>query len=104
MIKQLRVNGEILINVPAVKSELIELGLTAMEADQVMSEQNKKSELEAIRNYRVPLLIEADQLVNIALDKGGDMTLYREYRQKLRDVTKEYDTFETVIWPTKPTL
>ncbi len=104
MIKQLSVNGEILINVPAVKSELIELGLTAMEAEQAIFDQNKKSEREAIRNYRVPLLIEADHLVNIALDKGEDMTLFREYRQKLRDVTKEYDMLDTVIWPTKPTL
>ncbi len=104
MIKKLLVNGETLINVPAVKSVLVELGLTDSEADKVITDHNSAKELDAIRAYRAPLLIEADYLVNIALDNGVDIAPYRQYRQQLRDITQTYQTLKDVVWPQKPSL
>lgn len=104
MIKQLIVNGETLINVPVEKTVLVELGLTDSEADKAISDHNNEKELQAIRERRSPLLIEADHLVNIALDNGVDIAPYRQYRQQLRDITQTYTTLKDVVWPQKPSL
>lgn len=55
-----------------------------------------------IRNTRSLLLSEADKLVNIAEDAGRDATAIRQYRQKLRDVTTDFASPDTVVWPVKP--
>ncbi|EFP97434.1 phage tail assembly chaperone [Vibrio caribbeanicus] len=65
---------------------------------------NPECELILIRESRKPLLIEADYLVNIALDNGVDIAPYRQYRQKLRDITQTYTTLKDVVWPQKPSL
>ncbi|MCC4238141.1 phage tail assembly chaperone [Vibrio anguillarum] len=69
-----------------------------------MADHNSAQEIEAIRLRRAPLLIEADYLVNIALDNGVDIAPYRQYRQLLRDITKTYKTLKDVVWPQKPSL
>lgn len=58
----------------------------------------------AIRSSRSILLKEADNLVSIALDKNEDATLFREYRQALRDIPQKYSEPDDVIWPEKPTV
>ncbi|WP_299695640.1 phage tail assembly chaperone [uncultured Vibrio sp.] len=50
------------------------------------------------------LMVEADHLVNTALDKGVDETPFRQYRQALRDVPQTYTNPEDVVWPQKPSL
>ncbi|CAK3123321.1 Phage tail protein [Vibrio crassostreae] len=104
MIKQLIVNGETLINVPAEKTVLVELGLTDSEADKAISDHNNEKELQALRERRALFLVEADHLVNIALDNGVDIAPYRQYRQQLRDITQTYTTLKDVVWPQKPSL
>ncbi|CAH7044877.1 conserved hypothetical protein [Vibrio chagasii] len=104
MIKHLTVNSEILINVPADKAILLELGISELEADSVLKEHESKQELIAIRKRRAPLLVEADHLVNLALDSEVEITPFRQYRQQLRDITQTYKTLKDVVWPQKPSL
>ena len=104
MIKHLTVNSETLINVPADKAILLELGLSELEADNVLKEHESKQELIAIRKRRAPLLVEADHLVNLALDSEVEITPFRQYRQQLRDITQTYKTLKDVVWPQKPSL
>lgn len=53
---------------------------------------------------RDALLVEADNLVNIAADNDLDLKPFREYRQKIRDVPQDnLDPFN-IIWPPKPDI
>ncbi|PNG62837.1 hypothetical protein CRN61_09050 [Vibrio vulnificus] len=65
---------------------------------------NPECELNRIRESRQLLLVEADHLVNVALDNGVDIAPYRQYRQQLRDITQTYTTLKDVVWPQKPSL
>ncbi|NOI20779.1 hypothetical protein F0223_21380 [Vibrio coralliilyticus] len=60
--------------------------------------------LEQLREARKPLLVEADYLVNVALDNGVDIAPFRHYRQQLRDITQTHNTLKDVVWPQKPSL
>ncbi|EKA6056040.1 hypothetical protein OLZ71_003319 [Vibrio parahaemolyticus] len=53
---------------------------------------------------RDTLLVEADHLVETALDNGHDATPFRQYRQALRDIPQTYSNPEDVVWPQKPSL
>nr|WP_255940658.1 phage tail assembly chaperone [Vibrio campbellii] len=57
-----------------------------------------------MREVRAPLLIEADHLVNLALDKDLDIVPFRQYRQALRDITEQYQELSDVVWPVKPAI
>ena len=104
MIEKITIRGEELINVPAEKSTLLELGLQEAEADAALRDYRTKKELDKIREVRAPLLIEADHLVNLALDKDLDIVPFRQYRQALRDITEHYQELADVVWPVKPTI
>ncbi|CAK1834875.1 Phage tail protein [Vibrio crassostreae] len=57
-----------------------------------------------VKQVRVRLMVEADHLVNTALDNGVDETPFRQYRQALRDIPQTYSNPEDVVWPQKPSL
>ena len=57
-----------------------------------------------IREIRRRLMVEADHLVNQALDNGLDTSSFRQYRQALRDIPQTYSNPEDVVWPQKPSL
>ncbi|MEZ8675746.1 phage tail assembly chaperone [Vibrio splendidus] len=57
-----------------------------------------------VKQVRARLMIEADHLVNTALDNGIDETPFRQYRQALRDIPQTYSNPEDVVWPQKPSL
>ncbi|CAK1817950.1 Phage tail protein [Vibrio crassostreae] len=50
------------------------------------------------------LMVDADHLVNSAMDNGVDATPFRQYRQALRDIPQTYTNPEDVVWPQKPSL
>ncbi|MCC8380056.1 phage tail assembly chaperone [Xenorhabdus sp. PB30.3] len=102
MIPKLLINDEELINIPAEKNILIKLGLSESEANKIISEHLLEIELNKIRLHRESLLAEADHLVNTALDQQLDIAPYRDYRQKLRNITNEYQFLSDVMWPEKP--
>lgn len=64
----------------------------------------RECDIDEVRQARSHLLIEADHMVNIALDNGVDIAPYRQYRQQLRDITQTYTTLKDVVWPQKPSL
>jgi len=59
-----------------------------------------------LRVMRVKLLTESDHMINKMIDAGEDVSEWRTYRQKLRDITKAVDDGETdykkIPFPTKP--
>ncbi|OEF94470.1 hypothetical protein A142_17260 [Vibrio splendidus 12E03] len=57
-----------------------------------------------VKQVRVRLMVEADHLVNTALDNGVDEIPFRQYRQALRDIPQTYSNPEDVVWPQKPSL
>ncbi|PTQ05452.1 hypothetical protein CWO33_23515 [Vibrio splendidus] len=57
-----------------------------------------------VKQVRVRLMVEADHLVNTALDNGVDETPFRQYRQALRDIPQTFTNPEDVVWPQKPSL
>ncbi|HIF9079948.1 TPA: phage tail assembly chaperone [Photobacterium damselae] len=63
-----------------------------------------QSQWESVRYTRAILLKQADEMVNMANDKGEDSIFFRQYRQALRDIPQTYDNPDDVIWPAKPTL
>lgn len=58
----------------------------------------------SVRYTRAILLRQADEMVNMANDKGEDNVLFRQYRQALRDIPQTYDNPDDIVWPTKPTI
>ncbi|MGF1859885.1 phage tail assembly chaperone [Photobacterium profundum] len=50
------------------------------------------------------LMVEADHLVNTAMDLGVDVAPFRQYRQALRDIPQTYSNPEDVVWPQKPSF
>ena len=58
----------------------------------------------SVKQTRQYKLIEADSLVNTALDKGINAAPFRQYRQALRDIPQTFSDPEAVTWPTKPLL
>jgi len=57
-----------------------------------------------ITEQRDSLLVEADGLVNKAMDNNVDVTPFRQYRQTLRDIPQTFSDAQDVVWPTKPQL
>ena len=50
------------------------------------------------------LMVDADHLVNTAMDMELDVTPFRQYRQALRDIPQTFTNPEDVVWPQKPSL
>ncbi|MEZ8021375.1 phage tail assembly chaperone [Vibrio splendidus] len=50
------------------------------------------------------LMVDADHLVNTAMDMQLDVTPFRQYRQALRDIPQTFTNPEDVVWPQKPSL
>ena len=50
------------------------------------------------------LMVDADHLVNTAIDMELDVTPFRQYRQALRDIPQTFTNPEDVVWPQKPSL
>ncbi|MCY9828594.1 phage tail assembly chaperone [Vibrio chagasii] len=57
-----------------------------------------------VKQVRARLMVEADHLVNTAMDNGLDETSFRQYRQALRDIPQTFSNPEDVVWPQKPSL
>ncbi|MEZ9439489.1 phage tail assembly chaperone [Vibrio atlanticus] len=64
----------------------------------------KSSYGEAVKSIQKTLLVEANDLVESAIDKGVDASQARQYRQTLRDIPQTYTKPEDVVWPQKPSL
>ncbi|GAD74535.1 phage tail assembly chaperone [Vibrio azureus] len=103
-IPKLEVKGETLINVPTDKLILLELGLSENEATVAIEQYEQQQELKKTRHHRQHLLIQADHLVNQAMDRELDPEPFRTYRQQLRDITQPFKPYSEIEWPDKPVL
>lgn len=58
---------------------------------------------ETIKSARDMLLKKTDwtQLIDVSISEE-DKKLWAEYRQKLRDIPKDFRTPNEVVWPTSP--
>ncbi|MEZ8355194.1 phage tail assembly chaperone [Vibrio splendidus] len=59
------------------------------------------NEVRAIRDAKLKA---ADKLLETVIDTGSDETIFRQYRQALRDIPQTYSNPEDVVWPQKPSL
>jgi len=86
--------------------------LSQSEKEAIVAEWNKYEkeekpvrDLERLRIERNNLLSQSDWVVIKEREEGGSVSNFadwKEYRQKLRDITKTYKTLDTVKWPTAP--
>ena len=61
--------------------------------------------LKQLREVRNSILAESDWVVIKEREEGGTVKNFadwKEYRQKLRDITNTYKSLDTVKWPTAP--
>ena len=64
-----------------------------------------EADLNAVREVRNQKLAETDWVVIKEREEGGSVSNFadwKEYRQKLRDITNTYKSLDTVKWPTAP--
>ena len=83
------------------KSKPTEKQLKDVDEASIESEKN----LNSLRMERDLLLQQSDWIVIKEREEGGSVTNFadwKEYRQKLRDITKTYKSLEDVKWPTAP--
>ena len=55
-----------------------------------------------VRVHRNGLLKEADIKINLIEDDGSDASIWRNYRQLLRDLPGLFDNPTAFVWPSKP--
>ena len=73
--------------------------------DKAWAKGELDRQLDAIRQVREPLLLEADWQINKLNDSKGDASKWIAYRIELRDITKGVDTVDkakAVTMPKKP--
>ena len=61
--------------------------------------------LKELRRVRNDILAETDWVIIKEREEGGSVSNFadwKEYRQKLRDITNTYKSLEDVKWPTAP--
>ncbi|WP_017071673.1 phage tail assembly chaperone [Vibrio chagasii] len=76
--------------------------LTTQEfTDTELIAMTRWTEIRAIRDAKLKA---ADKLLETAIDTGSDETIFRQYRQALRDIPQTYSNPEDVVWPQKPSL
>lgn len=97
------VNG---IQIASIGGLVTKLEVVKMLIDDVNESQItlRFSDFIEVRKARESLLKDADDLINIAIDNGVDVTPFRQYRQALRDIPQTYTNPEDVVWPQKPSL
>tara|TARA_Y100000004_G_C8935884_1_gene422038 strand:- start:940 stop:1236 length:297 start_codon:yes stop_codon:yes gene_type:complete len=92
-----------------VNGKLVDMSSDEIKARQ--EEEKKEQALEpekklsALRLERDFLLGQSDWVVIKEREEGGSVSNFadwKEYRQKLRDITKTYKSLQDVKWPTAP--
>ena len=82
-----------------------DFGFTYAEAKAAYNKQKTNDELFDVREVRNRKLAETDWVVIKEREEGGSVSNFadwKEYRQKLRDITNTYKSLDKVKWPTAP--
>lgn len=78
---------------------------TVEKLEELIKEENLKSQEEEVRIKRNKLLEESDYIVIKSLENGVEVSKeWKTYRQELRDITKDknFPNIENIVFPTKP--
>jgi len=75
--------------------------ITQEYTDNELVDMTRWTEVRAIRDAKLKA---ADKLLETVIDKDGDETVCRQYRQALRDIPQTFNNPDDVVWPTKPQL
>ena len=79
--------------------------LTWKQVQDVVAEASARNKLHHLRKERNSILSQSDWIVVKEREEGGSVSNFadwKEYRQKLRDITNTYKSLEDVKWPTAP--
>ena len=82
-----------------------DFGFTYAEAKAAFDKQKTDDELFDVREVRNKKLMQSDWVVIKEREEGGSVSNFadwKEYRQKLRDITNTYKSLQDVKWPTAP--
>lgn len=77
----------------------------AAEWNRYEKKEKPVRDLEKLRIERNSLLSQSDWVVIKEREEGGSVFNFadwKEYRQKLRDITKKYKSLDDVRWPEEP--
>ena len=74
-------------------------GLTWDAVETKLNELNAAEPLKLLREERNKKIAETDWWASSDLTMTAEQTAYR---QALRDITEDYSSLDTVVWPTKP--
>jgi hypothetical protein len=80
-------------------------GKVILTGDDAIAKKTKDDLRDDLRIIRNDKLAETDWVVIKEREEGGSVSNFadwKEYRQKLRDITKTYKSLEDVKWPTAP--
>ncbi len=89
----------------ADNAALVAAATAQYESDITTAMADDTNKWTAIRAVRFNLLHDCDwtHISDVPLSAEVKNS-WKEYRQALRDITKDYETPEEVVWPTKPTI
>tara|TARA_B100000287_G_C20158073_1_gene592939 strand:+ start:164 stop:463 length:300 start_codon:yes stop_codon:yes gene_type:complete len=95
-----------MISVNGVRREETSEEKKSRESSQkIFADERKNADIEELRFERNMLLRQSDWVVIKEREEGGTVKNFadwKEYRQKLRDITNTYKSLEEVKWPTAP--
>jgi hypothetical protein len=80
-------------------------GKVILTGDDAIAKKTKDDLRDDLRIIRNDKLAETDWVVIKEREEGGSVSNFadwKEYRQKLRDITNTYKSLEDVKWPTAP--
>ena len=88
-----------------LREETAEEKKSREDSQKIFAEERKTFDIDELRFERNLLLQQSDWIVIKEREEGGTVKNFadwKEYRQKLRDITKTYKSLEDVKWPTAP--
>jgi len=80
-------------------------GKVILTGDDAIAKKTKDDLRDDLRIIRNDKLTQSDWIVIKEREEGGSVSNFadwKEYRQKLRDITNTYKSLEDVKWPTAP--
>ena len=93
------------MNTMILSSDPKDFSVTWKQVSEKAKEIEDAEPLKELRRVRNDILAETDWVIIKEREEGGSVSNFadwKEYRQKLRDITNTYKSLEDVKWPTAP--
>ena len=93
------------MNTMILSSDTKDFSVTWKQVSEKAKEIEDAEPLKELRRVRNDILAETDWVIIKEREEGGSVSNFadwKEYRQKLRDITNTYKSLEDVKWPTAP--